>query len=253
MAEVYKGLHTRLERTVAIKVLSSNLALEADFRSRFEREARAIAGLRHPNIVQMFDFGDVEGLYFMVMEFIAGKDLAHLIAEAGPLPLDLARSLAADVASALDYAHFQDLVHRDVKPSNVLLQISDVMPRPRAILTDFGIAKILGGDTGATKTGLMMGTLNYMAPEQIRSSGHVDGRADVYALGVVAYQMLTGYLPFQADNPGAMMLAHLQTPPTDPLTYVNTLPASTVDALLKALAKDPAERFATAGEFVQML
>jgi hypothetical protein len=253
MAEVYKGLHTRLDRTVAIKVLSSNLALEADFRARFEREARAIAGLRHPNIVQMFDFGDVEGLYFMVMEFIAGKDLAHLIAETGPLPLELARSLAEDVASALDYAHFQDLVHRDVKPSNILLQISDVMPRPRAILTDFGIAKILGGDTGATKTGLMMGTLNYMAPEQIRSSGRVDGRADVYALGVVTYQMLTGSLPFQADNPGAMMLAHLQTPPTNPLVYVNTLPASTVAALLKALAKEPEDRFATAGEFVQTL
>jgi serine/threonine protein kinase len=253
MAEVYKGLHSRLERMVAIKVLSQNLALEADFRSRFEREARAIAGLRHPNIVQMFDFGDVDGLYYMVMEFIAGKDLARLIADAAPLPLDLARSLAGDVAAALDYAHFQDLVHRDVKPSNILLQISDVMPRPRAILTDFGIAKILGGDTGATKTGLMMGTLNYMAPEQIRSSGHVDGRADVYALGVVTYQMLTGHLPFQADNPGAMMLAHLQQTPTDPLTYVPTLPAQTVEALLKALEKEPADRIATAGEFVQML
>jgi hypothetical protein len=253
MAEVYKGLHTRLDRTVAIKVLSSNLALEADFRTRFEREARAVAGLRHPNIVQMFDFGDVEGMYFMVMEFISGKDLAHLIAEAAPLPLDLTRSLAGDVAAALDYAHFQDLVHRDVKPSNVLLQISDVTPRPRAILTDFGIAKILGGDTGATKTGLMMGTLNYMAPEQIRSSGHVDGRADIYSLGVVVYQMLTGHLPYQADNPGAMMLAHLQQPPTDPLTYVSNLPAPTVDALLKALTKDPEDRFATAGEFIQML
>ncbi|MFZ6031267.1 MAG: protein kinase domain-containing protein [Chloroflexota bacterium] len=253
MAEVYKGLHTRLERTVAIKVLSSSMALEADFRARFEREARAIAALRHPNIVQMFDFGDVDGLYYMVMEFIAGKDLAHLIAENGPLPLDLARSLAGDVASALDYAHFQDLVHRDVKPSNVLLQISDVSLRPRAILTDFGIAKILGGDTGATKTGLMMGTLNYMAPEQIRSSGQVDGRADVYSLGIVTYQMLTGHLPFTADNPGAMMLAHLQQEPADPLSYVETLPSQTVQALCKALEKDPNERFATAGEFVQLL
>jgi len=115
------------------------------------------------------------------------------------------------------------------------------------VLTDFGIAKILGGDTGATKTGLMMGTLNYMAPEQIRSAGDVDGRADIYALGVMLYQMLTGQLPFQTDNPGAMMLAHLQASPPDPRQVVAAIPASAAEAILRALEKDPNDRFASAG------
>ena len=251
MAEVYKGRHSRLERMVAIKVLPASLASEADFRARFEREARSIASLRHPNIVQMFDFGDVEGTYYMVMEYISGKDLAHLMSETNPLPRALVYSLASEVASALDYAHAQGLVHRDVKPSNVLLQGSGM--QASAVLTDFGIAKMLGGDTGATKTGLMMGTLNYMAPEQIRSSGTVDGRADIYALGIMVYQMLTGRLPFDADNPGAMMLAHLQTTPYDPRQFLPSLSATSAEALLCALAKDPLDRFATAGEFIRSM
>ena len=251
MAEVYKGRHSRLERMVAIKVLPASLASEADFRARFEREARSIASLRHPNIVQMFDFGDVEGTYYMVMEYISGKDLAHLMSETNPLPRALVYSLASEVASALDYAHAQGLVHRDVKPSNVLLQGSGM--QASAVLTDFGIAKMLGGDTGATKTGLMMGTLNYMAPEQIRSSGTVDGRADIYALGIMVYQMLTGRLPFDADNPGAMMLAHLQTTPYDPRQFLPSLSAASAEALLCALAKDPLDRFATAGEFIRSM
>jgi hypothetical protein len=250
MAEVYKGRHSRLERMVAIKVLPASLASDTDFKARFEREARAIASLRHPNIVQMFDFGDFEGTCYMVMEYIAGKDLAHLLGERGPLQVHLSRSLAAGVASALDYAHAQGLIHRDIKPSNVLLQNPEGAATPQAILTDFGIAKILGGDTGATKTGLMMGTINYMAPEQIRASGTVDRRADIYALGVMLYQMLTGRLPFDADNPGAMMMAHLQTPPADPRQFAPALPDPAAEALLKALAKDPADRFQSAGDLL---
>jgi len=253
MAEVYKGVHSRLERTVAIKVLSSNLAAETDFQVRFEREARAVANLRHPNIVQMFDFGDIDGLYYMVMEYIAGNDLSKLMAEMGPLPSDLIKSLTSDISAALDYAHRQDLVHRDVKPSNVLIQITDETARPRAILTDFGIAKIIGGDTNSTQTGLMMGTLNYMAPEQIRSSGQVDGKADIYALGVLTYQMITGHLPFDADNPGAMMMAHLQLPPIDPAIYLPDILPKTTAALMRALSKEPQMRFATATQFVQEL
>jgi hypothetical protein len=272
MSEVYKGRHTRLDRTVAIKILSASLAAETDFRTRFEREARSVAALRHPNIVQVFDFGDISGTYFMVMEYIAGKDLATIIREGGPLPLEKATFVLTDVSSALDYAHGLGLVHRDVKPSNILLQpleerrlttaertdiftisnspsTSESRPTVQAILTDFGIAKILGGDTAATKTGLMMGTLNYMAPEQIRSAGEVDGRADVYALGVVTYQMLTGQLPFLADNPGAMMLAHLQLPAPDPRELAPELPARAAKAILRSLAKEPDDRFTSAGAF----
>jgi len=269
MAEVYKGHHLRLGRTVAIKILPAHLAAEPDFRARFEREAQAVAALKHPNIVQVFDFGDSEGIYYMVMEYIAGQNLAQHLAEAGPLPLAQALPLLQHVASALDYAHAQGLVHRDVKPSNVMLEIKDeggsmkdemigqtassLIPHPssffRAVLTDFGIVRMLGGITGATKTA-MMGTLNYMAPEQIRVSQDVDGRADVYALGVMTCQMLTGKLPFSGDNPGAVLMAHLQQPAPDPREFKPDLPERTAHAILRALAKEPEDRYRTAGELV---
>jgi hypothetical protein len=249
MSEVYKGRHPRLDRTVAIKVLPAGLAADSDFRQRFEREAQSVAGLRHPNIVQVFDFGDVDGLYYMVMEFIEGTDLACYLRERGALELAEAQDILHDLAHALDYAHAEDLIHRDVKPSNVMLQVvTGGGSRRRAILTDFGIAKIRSADTGATKTGVMMGTLDYMAPEQIRTAGEVDQRADVYALGVMLYQMLTGELPFPGDNPGAVLMAHLQQPAPDPRLLLPDLPAGVALATLRALAKDPAERFASAGE-----
>ncbi len=242
MAEIYKGRHPRLDRTVAIKILSTSLAAEADFRQRFEREAQAVAALRHPNIVQVFDFGDVEGTYYMVMEFIDGTDLAHHMRETGPMPLAQVRPILRDIANALDYAHAQGVVHRDVKPSNVMLREVKT-----AILTDFGIAKIRARGTGATRTGMLMGTLDYMAPEQVRGARKVDGRADVYALGVMLYQMLTGELVFQADNPGAVMLAHLQQPAPDPRILVPDLAENVAVAILRALAKEPDERYPTAG------
>ncbi len=260
MSEVYKGRHGRLERMVAIKVLPATLAEESDFRKRFEREARGVAALHHPNIVQMFDFGDLGGTYYMVMEYIDGKDLAQTINEYGQMPLQVVDPIVKDLSSALDYAHSQGFIHRDVKPSNVLLQPAarglgrqDPARLYRAVLTDFGIAKMVGGDTGATKTGLMMGTLNYMAPEQIRSAGDVDGRADIYALGVMLFQMLTGQLPFCVDNPGAMMLAHLQTPAPDPRILRPDLPEITALAILRSLEKEPDDRFATAGEMAEAL
>lgn len=275
MAEVYKGRHPRLDRTVAIKVLPAKLSggapgsSQAVFAQRFEREARAVASLRHPNIVQVFDFGDVEGTYYMVMEYIRGQDLAGLLRNAGAIELDLMLSILGEICSALDYAHSQGLVHRDVKPSNVLLedlitasadtnasQKQTTIPRPnevRAVLTDFGIAKIFGADTAATQTGILMGTLDYMSPEQIRSAGHVDHRADIYALGVMAFQMLTGQVPFKAENPGAVMLAHLQNPPPDPRSLRPTIAENIALAVLRTLQKDPEERFASAGEFMQAI
>ena len=258
MAEVYKGHHPRLDRTVAIKVLPADLATEVDFRQRFEREAQSIAALRHPNIVQVFDFGDVEGTYYMVMEYIAGVDLARTLREEASLGLERTRRILRDMAAALDYAHGQGLVHRDVKPSNVMLReetgaANEETEATSAILTDFGIAKILTSDTGATKTGMMMGTLDYIAPEQIRGAGEVDGRADVYALGVMLYQMLTGELPFTGDNPGTVMLAHLQQPPPDPRDLAPDLPEEVATAVLRALTKDRNARYATAGELVKAL
>ncbi|MBN1953600.1 MAG: protein kinase [Anaerolineae bacterium] len=272
MAEVYKGRHPRLERIVAIKILPASLAEEVDFRQRFEREARAVAALRHSNIVQVFDFGDIDGVYYMVMEFIDGVDLARVVRQSGALPLPWALVVLRDVVDALDYAHGQGLIHRDIKPSNVMLTGELVeehaidWARPpdvpaatlsaaqvRAILTDFGIAKMRTSDTGATKTGVMMGTLDYMAPEQVRVSSQVDQRADIYALGAMFYQMLAGELPFKGDNPGAVMLAHLQQPPPDLRAVVPEMPENVAAAIIRAMAKEPEQRFSTAGEFLQAI
>ncbi len=255
MAEVYKGRHPRLDRTVAIKVLSAGLSAEADFCRRFEREAKAVAGLKHPNVVQVFDFGDVEGMYYMVMEYIAGNDLAHHIAEVAPMSLAQTRPLLQDVAGALDYAHSQDLVHRDVKPANVLLEpvTTPDGSGQRAVLTDFGIAKMLTGKAKVTKTGAMLGTLAYMAPEQINASEEIDHRADIYALGAMMYQMLTGQVPFAEDNPGAIILAHLQQPAPDPCLLIPTLPEKLARAIMRALAKEPNERHPTARALVEAL
>lgn len=254
MAEIYKGYHPRLDRVVAIKVLPASIAAETGFRHRFEREARAVAALKHPNIVQIFDFGDSDGMYYMVMEFVAGKDLSHLMRETGAMPVAQALPLLYDVAQALDYAHSQGLVHRDVKPANVLLEPAkraEGVPY-RALLTDFGIVRLLGDATGMTKSA-MIGTLDYMAPEQIQSSGQVDGRADIYALGVMAYQMLTGQVPFAGAGIGEVLMAHLQQPPPDPRTLRPDLPKNISDALLQALAKKPSERYSTSQKFLSAL
>jgi tRNA A-37 threonylcarbamoyl transferase component Bud32 len=255
MAEVYKGRHTRLDRTVAIKVLSSNIASDTDFRRRFEREARSVAVLKHPNIVGVYDFGDTDGVCYMVMEYVPGQTLAQFLRQSGALPLDQAYQLLRDLASALDYAHAQGLVHRDVKPSNVMLEpVTSTGANTlgfRAVLTDFGIAKLLSSSQG-TKTEGLTGTIDYMAPEQIRVSGDLDGRADIYALGVVAYQVLTGELPFEGDNPANVMMKHLQEPPPDPRRLLPELPARVASAILRAMAKHPADRFGTAGAFVEV-
>jgi tRNA A-37 threonylcarbamoyl transferase component Bud32 len=256
MADVYKGYHPRLDRHVAIKVLPAEIAVDVDFRQRFEREARAVAGLKHSNIVQVFDFGDMDGLYYMVMEYIAGKDLAYLIRENNILSLTQALFFLRDIANALDYAHSQGLVHRDVKPSNVLLEPAGYTPAGsplyRAILSDFGIVRLLGDGGGMTQS-TMVGTLDYMAPEQIHGSRNVDGRADIYALGVMTYQMLTGQLPFASRNIGAILMAHLQQSPPDPRKLAPELPERAAQAIIQALAKDPAQRYRTAGEFVAAL
>ncbi len=253
MAEVYKATHPMLGTPVAIKILPAHLAADPDFRKRFVREAETIAKLQHPNIVRVFDFGELDGTHYMVMEYITGKDLGGFLREQGRLSLTQALPILRGIASALDYAHAQGLVHRDIKPANVMLDtLSSIshLESFRAVLTDFGIAKILGLGTHYTQTGSLLGTFDYIAPEQIQGAADVDERADVYALGVMAYQMLTGKLPFQHHNPGALLMAHLTQPPPDPCDLVPNLPSSASFAIRRAMAKNPDERNHTAGEFV---
>lgn len=256
MADVYKGRHATLPRPVAIKVLPPTFARDEDFIRRFEREAQTIALLRHPNIVGLYDFGVVEGTYYMVMEYIAGRDLGDVIRESAPMPLEQILAYVRDVAGALDYAHGQGVVHRDVKPSNVMLQPATAgnghSVSERAILTDFGIAKMLTAATRLTQSGVV-GTFDYIAPEQIRDEPTIDGRADVYSLGVMAFQMLTGKLPFSAAHPGAMLLAHLQQPAPDPRSLRPDLPHKVSAVVLRALEKQPRHRFDSAGEFAAAL
>jgi serine/threonine-protein kinase len=251
MGEVYRGEHISLKRQVAIKALPRELAQNEEARLRFEREAQIVAGFKHPNIVNVFDFGEYEGMFYMVMEFLDGKELSHVLRTRGAMPLAEAAPILRDIASALDYAHGQGMVHRDVKPSNVMMQpVND--QTSSAVLMDFGIAKIVSGNSGLTQTGTM-GTLDYMAPEQIMSAREVTQAADVYSLGILAYQMLTGELPFKGNNAGQVLYGHLQKPVPDPREFVPDLPLYVVQALQRALAKAPEDRYATAGEFVAAL
>jgi serine/threonine-protein kinase len=251
MAEVYKSTHPQLHQPVAIKILPAQLAEEAEFRQRFTREAQIVSKLEHPNIVRLFDSGENNGKHYMVMEYLTGKDLSEFIRANGKLTLSQALPLIKQIASALDYAHTQGLVHRDIKPSNVLLDTTT--NGMRAILTDFGIAKIIQSHTAMTKTGGMLGTFDYMAPEQIQESANVDGRADIYALGIMVYQMLTGDVPFKHNNPGALLIAHLTQPPPDACKILSDLPQQICAAIQHAMAKKPEERFATASEFATAL
>ena len=256
MAEVYCGRLPGSDREVAIKVLSRSAAAESDeLVRRFQREAEIIAGLEHPNIVEMIDHGKLpDGTRYIVMEFIAGHDLADLIAARERMTPHEAWPFLLDMARALDYAHGRGVVHRDIKPSNVLLDPLEAATPPRthrAVLTDFGIAKLTEA-TALTSTSVV-GTLDYIAPEQIQASSDVDGRADVYSLGVLAYQLVTGRRPFYKHNPVAMMLAHLQQPPPDPRKTVPDLPDHVADGILRAMAKAPEDRYATAGELAAAL
>jgi protein kinase-like protein len=252
MGEVYLAQHPALHRAVAIKILPLQLAGIEDAKKRFMREAQTVAKLRHPNIITMHDVGEQDGKAYMVMEYIEGKDLSDMLHERGRLPVDEALPILRDVAAALDYAHENGVIHRDIKPSNIMIEkvtATGSQSGARAVLMDFGIAKSLAAGTKLTQTG-MIGTLDYISPEQIQGAAEVDARADIYSLGVMAYQMLAGELPFRHNNPGAMVLAHLNQPPPDPHDKVPDLPERAAAAVMQAMSKKPQERFNTAGEFV---
>ncbi|MGH2378844.1 MAG: protein kinase domain-containing protein [Candidatus Limnocylindria bacterium] len=251
MATVYKAFQPSLQREVALKVLRPGFAQDVEFRERFEREAIAIARLRHPHIVQVFDFEVApNGEYVLAMEFLEGgtlKDrLGHLASEGRDIDPSEAVRIVDEVADALSYAHEQGVVHRDVKPSNVMLTRKDW-----AVVTDFGIARILGA-TSHTQTGVGIGTPEYMAPEQGLGQ-HVDHRADIYSLGVMAYELLTGRLPYGADTPMAIVLAHIRDPLPLPSAVNPSIGPAVEKALLRALAKDPAARADSSTAFAEAL
>ncbi|MFJ8696292.1 serine/threonine-protein kinase [Streptomyces roseolilacinus] len=253
MAVVYRATDLRLGRTVALKLLAPELARNDTFRKRFAHESRVAAAIDHPNIVPVFEAGETEGLLYIAMRYVPGQDLRALLDRTGPLPVATAVRIAVQVASALDAAHAHDLVHRDVKPGNVLVAEGTDSDRPEHVyLTDFGLTKKSLSLTGFTSVGQFVGTLDYVAPEQI-SGRPVDGRCDVYSLGCVVYETLTGAPPFRRDDDMALLWAHQYDPPP-PLSDARPgLPSGMDGVLAKALAKAPEYRFDSCMEFVTEL
>jgi serine/threonine protein kinase len=207
MGVVYRALQLDLERTVALKLIASELAQDQDFRDRFMRESRAAASIDHPNVIPIFYTGEHEGDLYIAMRYVEGSDLRTLVRAEGRLAPDRAARIVSQVGAALDAAHARGIVHRDVKPANVLLG-----PDDHAYLTDFGLTKRLHSHTASTRSGGWVGTLGYVAPEQIRGE-RVDARSDVYALGCVLYHAVAGEPPYQRDSDEATLWAHLNDPP----------------------------------------
>jgi serine/threonine protein kinase len=250
MSEVYKGRHVTLGQEVAIKVLSANLGQQGSARRRFVREAKAVSKLRHPNIARVYHFSQEGGRYYMVMELVEGTTLRQRLDRLAAMRRRMSQKevlqLIHQIASALDYAHQQGMIHRDVKPSNILLTRDN-----SAVLTDFGIAKIIA-DTVQTTEGAVLGTPTYMAPEQATSK-KVRPQTDVYSLGVILYELVTGKAPFEGDTTLSVILQHMQEPPPPPSRFNKGLQPKVEQVILKALEKAPQDRFARAGDMAQAL
>ena len=242
MGSVYRATDNRLNRTVAVKLLKEGLAHDPRFVERFRREARSAAGLTHPNIAGVFDYGEEGGRHFIVMELADGRDLARVLLDEGPLPVDRALKITAATSDALGHAHQMGVVHRDVKPANILVDAHD-----RVKVTDFGIARA-AGDSTITQTGTILGTAFYLSPEQA-SGDNLGPYSDVYSLGVVLYEMLTGAVPFTADSPVSVAMKHLNEEVPAP-SWLKPGIAPEIDELVRsATAKDPKERPADGAEF----
>nr|WP_063818105.1 serine/threonine-protein kinase [Herbidospora sakaeratensis] len=248
MATVYRARDQRLGRAVALKVLAPQLAEDSRFRDRFVRESRLVASIDHPHIIPIYEAGEHDGMLFIAMRYVdGGSDLRKLVQSNGPLPVARANHLFSQIASALDEAHANGLVHRDVKPANILVTGND-----HVYLTDFGLTKSSSADTGLTSHGHFMGTPRYVAPEQIRGLP-VDGRADGYAFACVVYEALAGLPPFQRDTELALLYAHVSHDPPPLTPYRPDLPHTVNQVLSRALSKSPLDRYPTCTAFVSAL
>jgi serine/threonine protein kinase len=250
MARVYHGHQDHLDREVAIKVLPPYYITDSSFIERFQREAKAMAKLLHPNIVVIYDAGKQGQWLYIVMELITGGNLRERMTRS--MSLAEASHIFHDVAEALTFAHERGIIHRDVKPVNVLLDPSRQTPFPRAVLSDFGIAKVLQSSGNLTRTGAGVGTPEYMAPEQVRGSA-VDARTDIYALGIMLYEMLCGRPPFTAEEYTAIAHSHVYEPVPAPTMHNPRISPAVQSVILKALQKRPEQRFQTAREMAQAL
>jgi tRNA A-37 threonylcarbamoyl transferase component Bud32 len=254
MARVYKAYQPALDRHVAIKALSTRLdnMQDQELLARFYAEAKLVARLAHPHIVPVHDFGEDQGWAYIVMEYIAGGTVREQMTKAesiyARLSLPWTLKVIEQAALALDFAHLNGVIHRDVKPGNMLLRTEDFM-----LLSDFGIATILESSLALSRAGSTVGTPQYMAPEQGIPNGAIDARTDIYALGVVLYQCVTGRLPFTADTPIGIIMRHIQEPVPRPALYVPGLPPRVEQIILTALAKDPNQRYQRAAEMAAEL
>ena len=238
MAEVYLARDRLLDRLVAIKILFPEFATDPSFVARFRREAQAAANLNHPNIVGVYDWGKERGTYYIVMEYVDGRSVSEILRSDGPIEPKRAAAIAADVAAALGFAHRKGVVHRDVKPGNVLITSAGEVK-----VADFGIARAMTskGEEDLTQTGSVMGTATYFSPEQAQGKA-VDPRSDLYSLGVVLYEMVAGKPPFSGENPVSIAYQHVQEPIPPLAERAPGVPRPYVAITMRALAKDPADR-----------
>ena len=250
MSSVYKATDSNLKRVVAVKLIHQHLSADTDFVRRFETEAEAVAQLRHSNVIQVFDFSHDDGQYYMVMEFVAGESLQQRLKRLSDSGRRLSTAEAVQITAAVcdgvDYAHKRGMIHRDIKPANIMLSVQG-----DAILADFGLAKMAGA-TQHTAAGAVMGTALYMSPEQIRGE-QVDGRTDIYALGVTLFEMLSGQPPYVADSAMTVLMMHLNDPLPNLRDLAPDIPPALIAVVEKALAKSPEERYSSAAEMAAAL
>ncbi len=239
MASVFQAYHAKLDRYVAIKMMHKAFLEDEGFKARFEREAQIVAKMEHPHIVPVYDYAEYDGQPFLVMKFIEGQTLKKLLAQ-GPLPLNRVIEIMSDIADALTYAHKRGVLHRDIKPSNILIDAEGT-----AFLTDFGLARVARAGASTMSVDMILGTPQYISPEQAAGQAELDPRTDVYSLGVILYEMVVGRVPFNADTPYAVVHDHIYSELPRPSEINPAIPPAVEAVLLKALSKRPADRFDT--------